>query len=171
MGDSFSVRDLDIAEIPPASPHSLEAWRAAGGQVVRGDSPLAPGEKQDEREEQGIVMSSTPPPRFGYDHGTEPIQTYETRKISPSITRVPADILEQEKQRGDCQRAPAFQDAPRSEASEEATVTEANVEKALMDHENERMRLSSTKIKGLVGVFFTILFWCGLYIGLNFAPK
>ena len=87
---------------------------------------------------------------------------------------MPADaILEQEMPRGDDQRAPPLQDAPleRSEASQEATVTEANIEKALMDHENERMRLTSTKIKGLVGVFFAILFWCGLYIGLNFTPK
>ena len=115
-------------------------------------------------------MSSTPPPRFGYDHGTDPIQTYKTRETDNSSACMQADFTDQKNQQADDQRALAPVDTRKMEVSDE-TVTEAKAEEALMEYENERMRLTSTKIKGLVGLFFNILFWSGLYIGLNFAPK
>lgn len=158
LGDSVSVRDQ---EMDNSSSYSVAAWRT---EVVR-QSPA------EEDRHPGIIVS-TPPPRLGYDHGTEPIQNYETQNAARSVDFTPpvGSRVEETLQENGIQLGPGPQTMPEMEP-ENLTAPTEKAEEEFSQYENQRTRLTSTKIKGLVGLFFNILFWGGLYIGLNFAPK
>ena len=179
LGDSVSVRDQEmeidrdryiLPDVAQGSSHSLAAWRAE----VVGQSP-AEGDH-----DRGIIVSTASPPRFGYDHGTEPIQNYETGHV-PRVIALAArsddralsvdSRGEETLQENGNQPGPAPQNMSETKPGNVPARTEEKVEEDFKEYEYERTRLTPAKIRGLVGLFFNILFWGGLYIGLNFAPK
>jgi len=50
-------------------------------------------------------------------------------------------------------------------------AADAEPDETYLEHERERTALTTTKIKGLLALLFQIIFWAGLYFGLNFTHK
>lgn len=192
QSDTASVRDNVFPDVPEY-PENVMAELEQEGLVISSPPPqhfeyegveqVAPSYPQRKSYEQ-----SPPAPRRSYDTYQEPpkhsgeqvrVQKSPLRgSVSPS-RGLPDSWNGSLEARGDswlmADSKPREEEGDEEEQEEEEEKVQDKMNPGdnteYLEHERERTKLSSLKVRGLLALLFQIVFWTCLYFGLNFEKR